>query len=436
VANSLEIDSVRPSTVKFGEKLRVYGVGTGQLSRADLGGTPLIVDTASLQGDRQLLGSIQFWVPPPAQTAQLVGIGLGFSRSPEIIVVDTVDLYEPNDTAPSFISLDGPPQIPSLGVLFFNPALALEPVSRADLSGGRQDWYHFQRSDTTQALTLVFRADAGSFPYFSDTLLFCDAANAGRPECGGGTGFFVDPAEQTWVMGPFRQICNNVFFGYSELPSDSSVLALKTLPSRTIQLLAFYNQPGRSSVTVLQGYRTSDPRIGPDRFEENDLWCKYADANYARIPIDIARGGGSFSDTLTIDNPHDLDWYKFHLLGGAADSVTISMISRPFPGDIDRTDIDLYLLDSATFNVQGFSFFPGSTESFTLLLNPGAYYLLAQDWAGVATRYSLCITVGGACTLVPGSRPSGVAPPRQRKNMTLPSFAAPFAGRRLPFRRP
>jgi hypothetical protein len=34
-------------------------------------------------------------------------------------------------------------------------------------------------------------------------------------------------------------------------------------------------------MAAVKGYHTVDRRIGPDRFEENDIWCRYADRNFA-----------------------------------------------------------------------------------------------------------------------------------------------------------
>ena len=58
--------------------------------------------------------------------------------------------------------------------------------------------------------------------------------------------------------------------------------------------------PGRYGITVRDGYLTADPRIPADRLEEND-YCDAADTSPVELP---------FADTLTIDNPYEVDWIK------------------------------------------------------------------------------------------------------------------------------
>src|SRR5688572_11032782 len=83
VSNFLEVDSVRPTSVKWGEKVALYGVGVRNVLIADLG-APLFPDTMTFTGDRDGLGRMEFWVPPPARSTQLFGLGPGvFFTVPE-----------------------------------------------------------------------------------------------------------------------------------------------------------------------------------------------------------------------------------------------------------------------------------------------------------------------------------------------------------------
>src|SRR5256712_6496918 len=129
----LEVDSVRPKVVRYGEVLSVYGVGVASIFLAQLSNAPLILnvfgDTAFANGTARR----RFWVPPPAHTDSLFFLGisggqgvLGFVHGDTTRVVER-DLYEPNEIAPQPIDLDAPPPFaiaPTLRVV--NPALAFE----------------------------------------------------------------------------------------------------------------------------------------------------------------------------------------------------------------------------------------------------------------------------------------------------------------------
>ncbi len=63
-------------TVKYGQLLTFYGVGTRGIFFATLGppggGVPLVANTFSFKGAPQGLGQMSFWVPHPAQTGTSV----------------------------------------------------------------------------------------------------------------------------------------------------------------------------------------------------------------------------------------------------------------------------------------------------------------------------------------------------------------------------
>ena len=401
VANFLEVDSVRPTSVKWGEKLRLYGVGVRNIFLAELG-APLFQDTLTFQGDPQGLGVMEFWVPPPARTDSVFVLGPGvFFTVDTITAVDTLDVYEYNDTIPALINLDaaGPyPQLPS--VLFFNPALAFEEPDRTGTSGTLgYDWYRFTRADVSRPITFIMKpqsvADSTAlFTVLGDSIIF--------------SGFHtvVNP---TWFMTTEgRHWCDKGVVDLDHKRPDSLIVALRRRPQytptrSTIDILSWYSLPQRHAITVVDSYLTTDPRIQPDRFEENDI-CIYADTNFFAVPTQINLNPASppFADSLlTIDNPHEVDWYRFRITQNVAtDSTTIRVRSRPFLGGggfFDRSDIDLYIVRSATptsFTYVGVVASPGSADSTRLLLPSGDYYLIVADFAGEATRYSMCIRVG------------------------------------------
>lgn len=397
VSDALEIDSVRPTSVKWGDKLRVYGVGVRNIFIADLV-AQLFPDTLRFQGDPQGLGVMEFWVPPPARTEQLFVLGPGvFFTVPGAITVDTADLYEYNDTIPSQINLDGAPPYPQVPeILFFNPALAFEEPPRTGGVTVAYDWYRFTRSDVSRPLTFILRpqnvlADSTVlFTVLGDSILYAGFHTVVNPT------WFVTTEGRYW--------CNKGVIDVDLKRPDSLIVALKRRPLYTpgrtdLHVLSFFAAPQRHAIAVVDDYLLTDSRIGADRFEENDI-CNFADTNYNAVATQIHVNANTtplFQDSsLTIDNPHDIDWYKFHVTQSvASDSTMIRVRSRPLPGtSFDRSDIDLYVLNANTFGMVGVVSSPGSSDSTRLLLPTGDYYLVVFDYAGEATKYSLCIRVG------------------------------------------
>jgi hypothetical protein len=183
-----------------------------------------------------------------------------------------------------------------------------------------------------------------------------------------------------------------------------------------------------------------DRRFGPDRFEENDIWCKYADRNFNDPTRQIVIGPATppFADTLTIDNPHDIDWYKFRVT--LADTVTLQTKPRPLSGGVDASDIDLYLMRVSDFAQVGTDQAAGSFGKIKVFLNAGDYYLAVVDRIGVPTRYSLCIVRGVACT-PPGSAPAAMSVATRRAGAQVRDATVPPPGwtadrRKLPSPRP
>jgi hypothetical protein len=449
VSGFLEIDSVTPSAVKWGDKITLWGVGVQFAFSVSLPGANLIPDTLTYTQSNGL-SSMQFWVPQPARTDRLFVVGPGiFFSPPDSVTVDTVDLYEPNTTSPALLSLDGPGPYPTKlpSLLFFNPALAFEELPRDTLTG--YDWYRFTRSDSSRPMTFIMRPQgntdsSGLFIVFSDSIEF--------------NGFYHQPGPNpTWfITSQGLYACPRGYFNPNVLPSDSMVIALKSLPryvpgNTGFHVLNFYGQRFNYSMVAVDGYLTSDPRIQPDRFEENDI-CTMADDPAKRITVGIGPLG-QFVDTLNIDNPHDLDWLRFHVSPVVpSDSTTIRIRSRPFGAGagLDRSDIDLYVLDT-TLNFMGSVSDVGSRDSMRLFLPPGDYYLAVVDYVGEAMRYSLCISVRFSCTppIFPGDAvPQTSGPALTRYRATGPDarrpdghpFSVPagsaLSPSRSPFRRP
>src|SRR5216683_2692803 len=164
VSSPLEIDSVRPQTVRYGEKLTIYGVGVDSIFLTSLAGASLIHVPFSDTVFRVGTARTRFWVPPPATTDSLFFLGFsggqgvfGFVHGDTTRVIER-DIYEPNDTSPSVINLDAARPFPNTvldSLLFFNPALAFEALKRGQTSAA--DLYHFTQG-ATRNLTIILTA--------------------------------------------------------------------------------------------------------------------------------------------------------------------------------------------------------------------------------------------------------------------------------------
>ncbi|MGH7569233.1 MAG: hypothetical protein ACREL9_09720 [Gemmatimonadales bacterium] len=443
VSAFLEIDSMTPPSIKWGDKLTLWGVGVQFAFLVTMTGQALIPDTLTFV-ESNGFSHMEFWVPQPARTSELFVLGPGvFFSTPDSVTVDTVDLYEPNTTAPSQISLDGPGPYPTKvpEVLFFNPALAFEDLPRDTTTG--YDWYRFARTDPARPLTFILRPQgltdsAGLFMVVADSIFF--AGGAHQPAAG-----------PTWFVtseGLYR--CSRGDFAPAIVPFDSIVIALLTLPryvpgNNGLHALNLYSKRFNYTMAAVDAYITADPRLGPDRFEENDI-CTMADDPAKIIPVAPA---APFTDTLNIDNPHELDWLRFRVTALAGDSTMIRVRSRPFGSAVgDRSDIDLYVLDT-TLAFVGAVADVGSRDSIRLLLASGDYYLALVDFVGRPVRYSVCISVRQACVppTFPGDAPAASGPRVSRFRAGTGDmrpdgrpFSAPAGSTRSPprspFRRP
>ena len=107
VANSVEIDSVVPSVVRYGDRVNVFGVGLGNLARVALGEADLIPDETTFVGDRSGLGRLGFWVPYPAATGRAAAVTVqgATALAPAPTTVLATDLYHELGVPPPRIDL-------------------------------------------------------------------------------------------------------------------------------------------------------------------------------------------------------------------------------------------------------------------------------------------------------------------------------------------
>src|SRR6266851_2729345 len=431
VSSPLEIDSVRPQTVRYGENLTIYGVGVDSIFLTSLAGASLIHVPFSDTVFRVGTARTRFWVPPPATTDSLFFLGFsggqgvfGFVHGDTTRVIER-DIYEPNDTSPSVINLDAARPFPNTvldSLLFFNPALAFEALKRGQTSAA--DWYHFTQG-ATRNLTIILTAPqiARTFSTFlTDSLGW------------NGTAKRYVIGHDSWTFGPGSHACHGARFSPSEGAADSTIVAFKNLPLGALDGIAIYTTPGRYGLAVIAGYQSELPADA----HEDDNSCNAADLrDTMQAP---------FRDSLTIENPHDVDWIRFHYINGglltsaqfrlhafpgthpdSLKDLDLYVMSVPAPGD---TVVKLVLADTAA----------GSDVNRTTSLATGDYYLAVVDFAGTATTYEVCVgTVpslgGGFCNTAfpsPPARPATAAPlPAKRR----PRGRAPVAGPLIPTRR-
>ncbi|MGH7645638.1 MAG: Ig-like domain-containing protein [Gemmatimonadales bacterium] len=391
----LEVDSVRPGVVRWGDTLTVFGFGLDALLfGARLSGTPLVPYPFSAQRDQEGRTRVTYWVPYPASTGsvQLVGSGT-WAEATQSTTVQPSDLFEPNDSAPRAISLDGSRPVPSApSILFLNLALAFEPLTGSGTTGA--DWYRFTHS-TTRDFTVILRAGDATYTFVSDTVI--------RSGAGYGTG------SDGWRIAPGDHACHGLKYRASQRVPDSSIVALAGMSS-PLHVVAGYDRPGAYSLSVVDGYVVTDPRIPRDAHEEDDF-CTAAEARGAvTLP---------YRDTLTIDNPGDVDWF---LVTGDSQSVRMRAVVLDQPSSAVRDtarDLNVYLtqVPDPGNSVIGFAAdtVSGPNADMTMFLIKGIhYYVVIVDYAGVPTRYALCIGPPATCDAFPVADAVERRPPSAR----------------------
>ena len=389
VSNPLEIDSVRPTIANYGDRVTLYGVGVNSLFFATLGGATLLPDTFTVAPGAGGIGELSFWVPHPATSGRIVVLNpTQLVIAPESTTVVPTDLFEPNETAPQNIDLSAGP-FPSFPALrFYNPALAFEELGRDESAG--LDWYRFAGVPAGGDLTFIFTAPgskSGHATFLASTVTNPDSA-----------------ATPGWTIGSGLYRCKDHTLQVDERPADALIVALKNVPAGSIDLVSLFSVTGGYGLAVLDGYITTEPGIGADRLEENDN-CEFADRNFADAAtrVDLST---PFSDSLTIDNPHDVDWIRFQVPGATPQAVSFRTAGSAGASGFNAGDIDLRVIGipvaGSPLDERGVSKNQRSSESLTLVLPPGDYYMVVSDFAGKPIRYALCAAVGPSCSLPPG----------------------------------
>jgi hypothetical protein len=266
-----------------------------------------------------------------------------------------------------------------------NPALAFEGL-RQDTVGF--DWYRFTTASPNTPYTIV--VDPPGQGGGNRTIL-ASANNASGP-----------PRNFTWAVGPGYHACKGVAFAPRAAPANQMVFAFKRLPAQAMDLVSEFLIEGAYSLLVVQGYLTVNPKIGPDRFEENDI-CDFADLNFTTpgLGIDLST---PFADTLTIDNPYDVDWYRFRVPGPGPRAVSIRLSTPTGAVPVEAAgspvpDLGLFLFTAPTpVLINAKQTRDESDELIAATLPAGDYYAVVMDQGGAPVQYGLCIALGASCT--------------------------------------
>lgn len=374
VRGLIEVDSIRPVDVLFGQLATVYGVGLNpdSLFAVTVGGVQArvagFVPDDPAAPDR--FGRLTLWVPPPAARRSQVAV-LGFKGGvvhSESLQVIQRDVFEPNDTLAADL---GP--IP-LG--FRNPALAFEVRGRDD---DRQpaDWYRFSNDQVRDRTIFVASQTVGAetFRVFVTDSLGWDGA-VGEFRIG----------SASWTIGPQAYFCggrtmtlNGEPFQPFEQPFPFTLLALRDLPVGEYDVIVPYvpsGEPPAYELAIASAYVSV---LSPDPAEEND-YCDVAKDLFDPA-LDLAGG-----TTLTIDNFHDVDWFAFETTDLLTQVDVVATAENP------DADLDLYLIgdfrpDSLPVLAVGAG--PGTEESLSAVVAQGKYLLLVVDFPGVPTAYTL-----------------------------------------------
>src|SRR5438477_310610 len=188
---------------------------------------------------------------------------------------------------------------------------------------------------------------------------------------------------------------------------------------------AIYSAAGRYGLGVIAGYQSELPADA----HEDDNSCNAADLRDT-VPA-------PFRDTLAIENPHDVDWIRFHYTNGGL-GTTAQFRTHAFPGTHPDSlkDLDLYVVkvpqpSDTALQVLLADTTAGSDVNRTVNLATGDYYLVIVDFAGVATTYEVC--VGTTNTLLGGGPcNSGFPAPPAPSSLRRRSTVARVSARTLP----
>jgi hypothetical protein len=155
-----------------------------------------------------------------------------------------------------------------------------------------------------------------------------------------------------------------------------SILAIRGLPAGRYHVLVPYvpfGTPTRYELVVVNTYTSVLP---PDAAEEND----YCDVATPFVPT------ATTTANLSIDNPHDIDWFGF-TIPGLPRAVSVTVTAQNPDADLDLYLVQDFRPDSLVLVDLGSE--PGTVDNVGALLPAGDYFLVVVDFQGQSTAYTL-----------------------------------------------
>lgn len=312
------------------------------------------------------------YVKPPSPRLSAVSV-LGVNGGLVVgqpVLVQQFDIYEPNDTTPWNFGTNA----------IANPGAAFESRGRDDFREPT-DWYTFTTDGGEDRTIIVGGKGLGSETF---SVFLTDSMYS----YGDYLGYYV--GYNAWTIGPSTYFCGGIDADVTEEDFPLATVALRDLPAGTYHAVVFYTpqpDPNAYSIVVAKSYVSA---LDPDDSEENDF-CNVAPS----IP--------SAGTTLTIDVPHDPDWFRFSVPAGGR-TFTLDVAAAD-----SLADLDVYVFaDSLPLSLPLYAlgFAAGQTESVSAFLDEGDYFLLIVDYPGRTTTYTM--------SAVMAAPPVGAAPAVQR----------------------
>jgi len=365
IVNPLRVDSVVPGTVRFGDTLRVYGVGLNPaMAATTVGGLPApVVDyqraiATSAGGPGVLTILAPAAAPVSYVTVNRLGGGSASGSSPVTVIQQ--DWLEPNDAAPRSLGTV------SSGLAWRALALEGSPLG----TPAARDWYTFV-NPTQQSVTLTLRpARPAAVDELSllvtDTL---DAAAGVLPQ-----GWAVEPGANYCrgaVISGFRRTLDSQIVGlYNLAPGTYHALVATRAPLPMPREYDLRIEPGYHSVLPPDneeyGYRCLDPSEGET----------YADEHFGLPPTGRTIANPGAADWFMVRPYNNYGTHPVHLRLSALDGVlgtTMEIV----------TEGGAHVAGGVSASGTGPSellFCPDSTTN---------YLIAVTDVLGVASRYHL-----------------------------------------------
>ena len=157
------------------------------------------------------------------------------------------------------------------------------------------------------------------------------------------------------------------------------------LPFGALDAVAVYTTQGRYGLSVITAYQSELPA---DKHEDDNS-CNAADLRGTTT--------SPFRDTLAIENPHDVDWIRFHYTqGGIGSTAQVRMHALPGTHPDSLKDLDMYVIKVPQSGDMAIQVLAADTSAGSDVdLRPGLvtadYYLAVVDFAGTATTYEVCV---------------------------------------------